>query len=617
MKYPFLILLLLSFFYPSFVIAETPSSPDQLAQAIDSIMKKTRTKGVAVAMIDGNGKVWSYTSGLADTRANKTISEKTQFRIGSISKMFVAMSVLKLIEQNKLSLDDTLASVAPEIEFKNRWEKQKPITVAHLIEHTTGWDAPHFPELAHNSAAPISTLDALALHPHSRVSRWVPGSRTAYNNIGPVVAAYIVEKLSGMSFEKFVRQSFLTPLSMSDTDYFYTDNYKNNAAVLYRGNQQQPYAHIAYRASGAMNSNLTDMTSFARFLLTRKNQLESGILTTKSFDMMERPYSSLAVQAGLELGYGLGTTMFHHNGFLYYGHEGAMRGANSLIAYQKELQMAHVIMTNSESAAVAEIHQLLAEYETQNTLKKPLKHERQATQDELALSGFYRLINPVSKRSEFLQGLLPWQLEVTSLQAWIKPLLGGNKRELIFSSAAGFKQNTTGMVALISGQDPLAGKVLHYGPQTFKQVSSLRAYLPIVILALWLVSALISLIFLFIWIPRRLLNKLDKGATIQVRSWPLAGVIALALLAITLMNANNSLQPFMLTGTVSFHSLVIMLMTLVFASTSLYSGHILFKNRKEKMNRFVYWHSALLSLSSICLTFYLAYYGMIGLRLWT
>lgn len=617
MKHICLLLLLLSFLCPPFTFAESPSSTAQLGHAISEILKRTRSKGVAVAMIQPNGKTWMYTAGLANVQTNKQVTRQTQFRIGSISKMFVAMSVLKLVEQNRLSLDDTVASIASEIEFDNPWEEQIPVKVVHLIEHTTGWDAPHFSELAFNVAEPINTLDALALHPHSRTSRWVPGSRTAYNNIGPVVAAYIVEKLSGMSFEQFVRQTFLTPLFMPDTDYFYTDNYKNNAATLYRGKQVQPYAHIAYRASGAMNSNLSDMASFARFLLTEKNELEQRILTKKSFEMMKRPYNSFAAQAGLELSFGLGTTMFHHNGHLYFGHEGAMRGANSLIAYQSELGVAHVIMTNSESTAVNEIHKLLAEYETQHAIMPPLKHERDATKDELALSGLYRAINPASNWNEFLHGLMSWKLQVTNSQAWIKPLLGGKKRELIISSSPGFKQNTTGKIALIDGQDPLAGRVLHYGPQTFKKTSSLSAYLPIVIIALWLVCAFISLVYLIIWLPLLLLKKQDKGAAIQVRVWPLTGVIALVLLVLTVMSANNSLHPFMLAGTVSFHSVFIMLMTLVFAGSSLWSGYIIFKNRKEKINRFVLLHSSLLTLASISITFYLGYYGMIGIRLWT
>ena len=98
--------------------------------------------------------------------------------IGSTSKIFVALAVLKLVEQGKLSLDDTLADLAPDVAFENPWEETHPIRVVHLLEHTTGWDDIHLPEYAHNQPDPVSLKEGLDFHPHSRISRWRPGSRS-------------------------------------------------------------------------------------------------------------------------------------------------------------------------------------------------------------------------------------------------------------------------------------------------------------------------------------------------------------------------------------------------------------------------------------------------------
>ena len=72
----------------------------------------------------------------------------------------------------------------------------------------------------HNQNSPISLKNALEFHPHSRKSRWVPGSRMSYSNSGFSVAAYIVEKTSGIPFEKFVYENILKPLKMNHSTFF-------------------------------------------------------------------------------------------------------------------------------------------------------------------------------------------------------------------------------------------------------------------------------------------------------------------------------------------------------------------------------------------------------------
>ena len=72
----------------------------------------------------------------------------TLFRIGSTSKAFVSLSILMLADQGKLSLDDPVHKLAPEVWFENRWESSDPVRVVHLLEHTTGWDDFHLREYA-------------------------------------------------------------------------------------------------------------------------------------------------------------------------------------------------------------------------------------------------------------------------------------------------------------------------------------------------------------------------------------------------------------------------------------------------------------------------------------
>ena len=69
------------------------------------------------------------------------------FPIASISKMFVSLSVLKLVEAGKLRLDDELHDIAPDVKFYNEWEKTNPMRLVHLLENTTGWYDFHLAEI--------------------------------------------------------------------------------------------------------------------------------------------------------------------------------------------------------------------------------------------------------------------------------------------------------------------------------------------------------------------------------------------------------------------------------------------------------------------------------------
>jgi CubicO group peptidase (beta-lactamase class C family) len=87
-----------------------------------------------------------------------------------------------LADQGKLSLDDPVHKLAPEVWFENQWGSTDPIRVVHLLEHTTGWDDLHFREYAKQAPDSMSVREGLDYDHHSRTSRWRPGTRMARNS---------------------------------------------------------------------------------------------------------------------------------------------------------------------------------------------------------------------------------------------------------------------------------------------------------------------------------------------------------------------------------------------------------------------------------------------------
>ena len=194
-------------------------SIDELHQQVEKILKDTHTNGVSIAIVHKNGLELGFRPRrLADLASNRAATADTLFRIGSTSKTFISLSILMLVDQGKLSLDDPLHTLAPEVWFDNPWESSDPVRVVNLLEHTTGWDDLHFREYAKQAPDSMSLREGLDYDHHSRTSRWPPGTRMAYCNAGPAVAAYVIEKLTGQKFEDFVQRNSLQSHRDEDCD---------------------------------------------------------------------------------------------------------------------------------------------------------------------------------------------------------------------------------------------------------------------------------------------------------------------------------------------------------------------------------------------------------------
>ncbi len=195
-------------------------SIDELRQQLEKILKDTHTPGVSVAIVHRDGPEWVAGLGKADVASARPTTADTLFRIGSTSKAFTSLSILMLADQGKLSLDDPVHKLAPDAWFENPWESTDPVRVVNLLEHTTGWDDMHLREYAKQAPDSMTLREGLDYDHHSRISRWRPGTRMAYCNSGPPVAAYIVEKLTGQRFEDYVQQNLFGPIGMKTATYF-------------------------------------------------------------------------------------------------------------------------------------------------------------------------------------------------------------------------------------------------------------------------------------------------------------------------------------------------------------------------------------------------------------
>jgi CubicO group peptidase (beta-lactamase class C family) len=593
-----------------------PQTLDELRAAISEVMREHDVPAVGIAMVDETGPVLVDAWGKANIEEDTDANAGSMFRIGSTSKMFVALSVLKLVEEGRLSLDDRLADLAPEIEFENPWEETRPVLLAHLLEHTAGWDDIHLPEYAHNDPTPATLREGLDFHPHSRVSRWMPGSRSSYCNSGPPVAAYIVQKVTGQDFEEYVRENFWEPMGMETMTYRLNDDFRSRGVALYQNGTPQEYWHIVMRPSGSINASPIDMAKFASFFINRGKVNGEQLVSEASLQRMELPATTSAAQAGQESGYGLHNYSSRHKNWVYREHNGGVNGGLTEFSYLPEAKVAHAIMINSGAgAAHTEISDLLRDYETRNLVAPEVPAAVSIGAKHEAIAGLYFPINPRQEVARFIEqplGVFKLWLEENELR--IKPVLGGEVRSYLAASPNLYRNKETGAIAISMVEDPLEGPVVHMGATVLKPVSALVAYGQLAIAVLWGLTIAISIPYALVWGVRRLRGKIPPGPAIRIRVWPLlAGLSVIAF--ITLFSIGMG-DPFSSLGKPTAVSVGIMLMTIAFALLAALGLFTAIREWGTEMNRVNYWFATTSSVLHCIIVAYLAWFGIIGLATW-
>jgi len=594
-----------------------PTTLEELKTAVAEVRVEHDVPAVGIALVGPDGPVWIDAIGKADLERDVDGDADTMFRIGSTSKMFVALAVLRLVEQGRLSLDDRVAELAPEIAFRNRWAATDPVRVVHLLEHTTGWDDLHLPEYAHSDPTPATLREGLDFHPHSRVSRWKPGSRMAYCNAGPPVAAYIVEKLTGQDFEDYVREQFFEPLGMETMTYRLSEAYTEHGATLYaNGNQPQDYWHIIMRPSGSINASPRDMARFLRFFLDRGRAGGRPLVSETSLQRMERAESTAGARAGLETGYGLHNYSSRHEHWVYREHGGGVNGGLTNFAYLPEAGAGHAIMINSDNgAALREITRLVRAWQTRELTPPTVQGERELTAKDRELAGYHQPINPRQAMGYFIERIAGVQkIGIEDGRLVREPVLDGEPTVYVPVDENRFRHAETGRIALVRAEDPLAGPVIHAGTVVLKPVSGLRVFTQFAVVALWAALLVSSILFFPVWGVRRLRGRIAPGGATRVRVWPLlAAISVVAFVGLVRLGFED---PFARLGAPTPVSVGILLMTLAFALFTLLGLHCAWNARNVPMNRVAYWHSTVATLLNFVVASYLLLNGVIGLMTW-
>jgi CubicO group peptidase (beta-lactamase class C family) len=321
-----------------------PTDPAELETFLDEElgreMQKHHIAGAAVSVVKDGKLFFAKGYGDADFENHIPIDpEQTNFRIGSIAKLFTWTAVMQLAEQGKLDLD---ADINTYLDFRIPDTYPQPITLKDLMTHTAGFEDRYYERLAKDPKDLEPPRRWLVTHMPARVSP--PGDVAAYSSYGAALAGYIVARVSGEPYERYIQEHILNPLGMVHTTarssmppdirahtsvgYIYEDGaFQEFPDTSEMGQTELEYADIGQPAlvpAGDMQSSATDM---ARFMIAQlqdgrygdPNTAEAHILNEST---LRRMHSTLYAPDPRILGTTYGFFDFTDNGQRTIGHSG-------------------------------------------------------------------------------------------------------------------------------------------------------------------------------------------------------------------------------------------------------------------------------------------------------
>lgn len=595
-----------------------PKTLTELKISIQKIVRETKTPGAGIVLVSGDETILLEGFGKADIENNIDVNENTMFRLGSISKMYVALAILKLQEEGRLSLKDKIRDLIPEIEFVNPWEDKYPIRIENLLEHTSGWDEWHFAELGSDDPKPKTLKEALDFYPKSRISKFIPGTRSSYSNVGTSVAAYIVEKVSGLSFENYIDKYFFRPMGVENMTFLQSEQYKKTGAKLYDNGIKLNYFNILYRPSAALNGSPNDMAKMIKFFIHRGRINNNQILSDSSLNRMERS-ESMPILSKIELyqWLGLSSTGKYYKGFLYHGHGGVVPGGNADFAYLPEYNMGYAVMINgSDEDAINKIADVIKYYQTKDLIQKPVEIDNKKNKTAIDPSGYYKVINPKIDLLGFFERIKNIR------KIWIKNdtiytelLMDGNSTAKFIAAGNNmFRSVETKQIGFVLINDPLEGYIIGVN---LKKISPWWAYTLLSIYYSFFMILVSTFIFGVLRTIVYLFGKKKSKTALWICLWPLITNSFIFVVALSIfLTAKTRYDLFQLFGTANIISVLILICSICYALASVWSVVYIFKNRREKMSGFFYFHSAIASILNLIFTLYFISNGLIGIPTW-
>ncbi len=330
--------------------ATTDKSKSNESKTIDSyleeLVQRQQIPGLTVAATRNDSVVYVGAFGVRNEVTKEPLKPTNIFHWASVSKTFVAMAIMQLVEKGKINLDEKLITYLPY--FKQHGEDYKKITIRQMLNHTSGigdvedyeWDKPQYDEAAPKRYVESLTNDKML---------FAPGTDMAYSNTAFEILGVVISQVSGMPFETYIKENIFIPLEMNHTSFIYPEipdslrvsgHLWANKPIV---SDVYPYNRI-HAPSSTLNSNVVEMTHYTMANLNHGKYKDVRILADSSYKILWTNSVNLKDKSAV----GVSWFLEEYRGLKTVRHGGGDTGFRSFIWLIPEKNISVVLASNYE-----------------------------------------------------------------------------------------------------------------------------------------------------------------------------------------------------------------------------------------------------------------------------
>lgn len=349
------LVVILLFVSAASVASQSAAAPDAVDRFVASEMDRKHIPGVAIAVVRHGKVIKAKGYGFADLEHQIPVAPDTVFKIGSVSKQFLASGIMMLAQDGKLSVDDPIGKY-----LEDAPESWRGITLRHFLTHTSGVlrEGPAFD--------PVKTQPDIAIirSAYSAPLQFATGSKYQYCNVCYFSLAEIIARVSGQPWDVFFTERVFTPNGMADTRTTTTSALVPRRARGYVW-QKDRYVNaqefVAVRPSGAFISTVLDLAKWDAALYGERP------LTKASRDEMARP---VRLTNGTMSEYGFGWEIENLDGHRGVMHGGSLPGFRAMMSRFPGDGLTIIVLTNADGAMPEQIAKGIAQLYFSGTSNK-------------------------------------------------------------------------------------------------------------------------------------------------------------------------------------------------------------------------------------------------------
>jgi CubicO group peptidase (beta-lactamase class C family) len=325
---------------------ETNSSGIGFFEKVDSVvinkMNQYNIPGLSIGLIRNDSIIYNKGYGIRAINNNNLVTENSIFHTSSISKLFTAVAIMELIAQNRITIEDKLVDLLPKLKYNDK--RVSYITIKNLLNHTSG-----LPDISNyhwdNNNQSDNSLKEFVIGLNLKLDS-DPSSEYQYSNLAYDILGYVIEKVSGSTFDDFQKENILNKSGMYNSDFRYfkihdslktTPHSKRWITKNIYERKTYPYTR-EHAPSSTLNSSSKDLS---KWMISFLQTLDGSDLNSKYSTMIEPAFRSRPY-------IGLGFQLSDINSIKTIGHYGGDKGFRSYLIMIPEEKIGLVVLANCD-----------------------------------------------------------------------------------------------------------------------------------------------------------------------------------------------------------------------------------------------------------------------------